>query len=824
MRVSYRWLRELLPWLEASPEELGARLTAAGLELEALHPVGVGLEPVVLAQVVRVEAHPSRSGLRLVTVDRGGVEQRVVCGAPNVPEPGGQVVLAPVGTTLAAAGLTLTPREIGGVLSEGMLCSAAELGLSSEGGGILCFEPGSFTPGTPLVEALPVTDTVLELGVTPNRPDALGHWGLAREIAALYGRSFTPPAQASVGALAAGGEAPLRVELLAPSACGYYGAAVVRGLKVGPSAPALRWRLQALGQRPINNLVDLTNLVLLETGQPLHAFDLRCLRGGRLEVRQARPQETLTTLDGVVRQLHEDDLVIADGQGPTALAGVMGGAGSEITAQTTEVLLECAWFSPRRVRRSARRHGLHTEASHRFERGVDFGASAKVLRHSLALLLQHSVLPAPELVVELAGEVPTLPSITLRAARLDAVLGVPTPPSEAWAALERLGFQLEASTETQAVVRAASHRPDVTREIDLIEEVGRLGGLDRIPAQLPAFRSPGVSTAGVLARQITTAAAALGLSEALTYGFVSPRALQALHAPTPTVELRYPLSEQLDVLRTSLLPGLLEALRNGRRHGERAIRLFSVGTLFLAPRHELPAAVVQRARPRRPEDLGRLPEERLGFAAVLSGPRPSYLSPPEEVDLSDLKGLAEALLATLTGHELRLERSTTARHLHPKGAAEVLLGDQRVGCLGPLHPEVLDAFELDGSAQVLELDLDAVEALPRREVRYRPIPRMPAVVRDLALTAEEGVEVGQLQALIEREAGPLCESVELFDVYRGEGIAPGQRSLAFRVTYRDPMASEDVTRARTLTDMEVDERHARVLAAAKAQIGAALRA
>jgi phenylalanyl-tRNA synthetase beta chain len=389
MRVSYAWLRELLPELAASPEEVADRLRGAGLAVDAMQSFGVGQQPVVLAQVRRVEPHPARAALQLVTVDRGGGhEQRVVCGASNVPPAGQLVALAPLGAVLPKLGSALTPREIGGVLSEGMLCSESELGLAETSNGILVLPEGAAAPGTLLSAALPAAaDTIFELDITPNRPDALGHVGIARDLAVLFGGRFNvvdPGAPQRVARDTI--EQLVRVENRDPERCPRYGAAAALDVQVRESPAWMRWRLHSLGIRPISNVVDITNWLLLEYGHPMHAFDLDRVSGGRIIIRRASDGEAFTTLDGVARSLSGDDLVIADGERPSALAGIMGGQDSEISDSTRRVLLECAYFAPRGIRRSARRHGMHTESSHRFERGVDIAAVPRVLARAQALL------------------------------------------------------------------------------------------------------------------------------------------------------------------------------------------------------------------------------------------------------------------------------------------------------------------------------------------------------------------------------------------------------------------------------------------------------
>jgi phenylalanyl-tRNA synthetase beta chain len=817
MRVSYSWLKELLPDLDATAGEVAARLTSLGLAVDGVIAFGAS-EDVVLVTVCKIEPHPSRDKLRLVTVDVGqGREERIVCGAPNVPAPGGMVVLAPLGTHLPVIGLTIEARPIGGVPSAGMLCSEQELGLSESADGIVVFAPGSAAPGTRLVDFVPVArDTVFDLAITPNRPDALGHLGVARDLAASFGIPFAPPMALEprrTTALAL--NKLVTVEVDDRERCPIYAAAVVDDVTIGPSPDWLRYRLQALGIRSISNVVDITNLLLLEFGQPMHAFDQELVRGGRIVVRRAKAGEPFTTIDGVERKLDPDDLVIADAEGPTALAGVMGGIASEIRSTTKRVLLECAYFTPRGVRRTSRRHGLSTEASYRYERGVDHGAIPAVLDRAKALLAElagGAIVPG-SIVVQ--GPPIPAPAVRLRSSRLDALLGTPVPFDEASGVLVRLGF---AVTPAEAGVLDAvvpSWRPDVSREVDLIEEVARVRGLDQIPTVLPATKPEEPRPALRLERNLAREAVSLGLSEAITYSFVSEKDLALVHAESAFVALRNPQTEDRQVMRTSLLPGLFDSLRRARRRGEQAVQLFSIGARFLAP--ELEFSEHALALSKGDEDRGVLPEERPSFAAVLAGPRAGYLEPPKDVDVWDAKGLAVELVERLTGRTPEVTLCSPPErplHLHPRGAAVITLGPIRLGSLGPLHPDVADALDLGGPAVVVEIDLVALARLGHPTTVFRPIPRLPAVTRDVALIVPESVLAGDVEREIRKAAGELCESVELFDVFTGGAVGEGRRSLAYRVVYRDPKATTDPDGARTLTDDEVERQHERVRQAA----------
>ncbi len=807
MKASYNWIRALVPGLTASPEELAARLIAGGLAVDAMDVFGAGIAPCVIAKVVAIRPHPTKSGLRLVTVDAGTKTQEVVCGAPNVPEPGGLVVLAPLGTHLPAKGMTIETRTIAGVVSEGMLCSEQGLGLAEAGGedhGIIVLPEGTGTPGTRFIDAVPsAQDTIFELDLTPNRPDALGHLGIARDAAALFGIPWRPPAppppaKSAPGAVAA----TVKISIEDGERCPHYFAGAVLDVTIGPSPMHVRYRLAALGMRPISNVVDITNLVMLLYGHPLHAFDLDQIRGGAIIVRRAKAGETLKTLDGVDRTLSADDLVICDGEGPLVLAGVMGGVHSGVTAATKRILLECAYFEARGIRRASRRHGLHTESSHRFERGVDHGDTAHALAEAEALVIElagGAAIKEPALVV--AKEQARL-TVSLRSGRLDKVLGVQVPFGETKAILVNLGFDVTGDDKAlQAVV--PTHRPDVSREEDLIDEVLRVRGIDSVPTVLPAIRRSTVeSTSEELLRRTRAAAVELGLFETLLYSFTSARALELAKMPASTVTLKNPLSEHQSVMRTSLLPGLAEAVARAVRHGEHDVRFFGAGPIFLPGK-----------------DAKALPEERLTFTAMLAGDRSAYLARPEPVDVWEAKGVALAMITRLAQRPAvvrRFEAAERPAYLHPRGAALVEIEGRKVGELGPLHPELTDALDLPSETVVVILDLAAIGALPAHTPKYATIAKFPASTRDVALVVKNDILAGEVEGAVREAAGDLAEDVRLFDRFVGGSIPADHASLAFHVVYR--------SHERTLTDVEVDALNAKVIAEVRSRFGATLRA
>jgi phenylalanyl-tRNA synthetase beta chain len=797
MLASYQWLKTL-SGVTLSAEEMADTFNRVGIEVESMTRYGEGLDRVVVAEVRGTRPHPEADKLKLVTVFDGESELEVVCGAPNVPEPGRKVIFAKLHATLPG-GFVLTPRSIRGVESQGMLCSESELGVGEGGHGIFVFdEDAPYAPGTLVADALSLHDLVFELGITPNRPDALGHVGLARELCLATGSRFELPAIAP----APTGPAPTaRVRIEDPERCPRYGAAVLAGVSVGPSPFWLRYALYKLGVRSLGNLVDATNLVMLEWGHPIHGFDLDRLRGGAIVVRRATEGERMPTLDGVERTFTGDDLLICDAERPVAVAGVMGGQESEITDATTNVLIECAYFSPRGVRRTSRRLGLHTDASHRFERGVDPDAVPRVLARALTLMQSLGGGAASADVVDVVAKTTARARITYRAAKADALLGMVVPRDETRAVLERVGCVVVGGSDEALEIEAPSHRPDITREVDLVEEVARIYGYDRIPTRLRAA-SPsreGTPPRLVFRRALARAAAAAGLHQAMSFAFCSPSDLVNARVSTDAVPLENPLSEAHSVLRTSLLPGLALAAGHARRHGARRVALFELGRTF------------------EPSG-GELPVETDVLALFLLGDASGWVGESRSLDFYDLKGVVEAIALDATGGAVRivLETSPPSR-FHPRRAATVFAGDVEIGRVGELHPEVDEAFDLGGRGIYAELSVDAL--FRARELRGEPraaaLPRFPASSRDVALVVDEAHEAGAVADALLQGGAPLAEHVELFDLYRGEHVPAGKKSLAFRVLYRDPEA--------TLTDAKVEKAHQRACARVIEQFGAQVR-
>ena len=802
MLASYTWLVEL-SGVEATPEEMADRLTSAGLEVEAMVHKGQGLGSVVVAEVRSKKGHPKRDALTVVTVFDGEAEYDVVCGASNVPQEGGQVVLAKVGSKIGQ--LDIAERKMGGVLSRGMLCSEVELDIGVDGEGIVVLSHAAdLAVGTPIVDALRLQDTIFEIGITPNRPDALGHIGLAREVALAFGRTFEGPAFVADNSVKSVKERPsVGVTIKDADRCPRYGAALVCGVSVGPSPFAVRYRLHNLGLRPVSNVVDATNLILLEYGHPIHAFDLNKVGGAEIVVRLANKSESMTTLDGQERQFTDDDLLICDAEGPVAVAGVMGGADSEIEDTTTDVLIECAYFDPRSVRRTSRRLALHTDASHRFERGVDPNGVPRVLAAAAATI---SSLAGGTAIVDVADVVaqPITPRpIVLRKQQIKLLLGTDIPDETTRRVLVGVGCEIQKESAETFEVTVPTWRPDLQREADLIEEVARVYGYDNIPTSVPRVRAGrgGDSLFSTMRTTLGSLASANGFYEAISYSFVAPKDLLNARVSTDAVVMANPLSEDRSVMRTSLLVGLAHSASSALRRQVDEVRLFELGKSF------------------HPSDAA-LPIERRKLGLILAGISSAWIGKSRRHDFYDIKGAVESVLSPLVGElDFAADDSleSSAKFLHPKRRASVAAGDRVLGVMGELHPDVVDALALQGVTAYAEIDLEAVaeSVSGRPATQAQALPRFPAMSRDLAMVVAEQFSAGAIAKALSEAADGLAESVTLFDLYQGGQIPAGQRSLAFRIVYRDPEA--------TLTDKRVQAVHTKVLKAAQAQFKSTIR-
>ena len=772
MRVPYEWLKEYVA-TTLPARELGERLTLTGTKLEAVDEHGVGgAEHFLVGKVVSADRHPDADRLSVCMVDLGDGEPRqIVCGAPNVAAGQTVAVVEPGGVI---DGTKIKRAKLRGVESNGMILSERELGIGEDHGGILVLEEGS--AGEALERVLPIATEVLEFEITPNRPDCLGVYGIAREVHATTGDELRPPPWADD----AGSEGEVEgasVEVEVPDLCPRFTARVFEDVRIGPSPPWLKARLSAAGQRPISNVVDITNYVMLLTGQPLHAFDLDRVAGRRLVVRAAKEGDTIDTLDGQTRTLQEGEIVIDDADGPTSLAGVMGGARSEVQDDTTRVLLEvAAWHAPT-IHHTSTRLGLRSEASARFEKGLSTEQPMEALKVATRLMIELCGATVAPGTIDVGGPGEEPPPIVLRPARVEQLLGLAIAEERQVEILESLGFTTLPKGSDPYLRVAVPHfrRADVTREADLVEEVARIEGLDKLPATLPSRRgaSGRLSREQLARRRAEDALVGRGLHEVVGWSFTEPGVADRLRlAPDDPrrsfVVVENPMSEDMSVLRTTLLGSLLDAARHNAARGTGDLALFESGSIYL--------------------DTGdRLPLEVHALGALLTGrvlPESWRGGGDATWDLFAAKGILAALLDTL-----RIPwdvREGAHPFLHPGRSARVYSGETELGWLGELHPLVARAWDVDGAVAGFEIDLKLAIAQAPEEIPFTPFTTFPPVLRDLAVVRPDGISAAQIVAAARQHA----DEAEVFDVY-GD-------SLAMHLVFRAP--------DRTLTDAEVNER------------------
>jgi phenylalanyl-tRNA synthetase beta chain len=801
MRVSLDWLAE---WIELpDDEELAERLNLGGFEDAEVETSGPDLSAVIVGHVQECGPHPDADRLSFCKVDDGSGELvEVVCGAPNVAQ-GQKIAFAPVGSRLPD-GTKLKKTKIRGIVSRGMICSARELGISEEHEGILVLAAEA-PVGTPLPEVMSVGERTLEFSITPNRGDATSLLGIAREVRALVGGEPTPPdtAPAEVGSPASGA---VSVAISAPEDCHHYAARVVRGVRVAPSPDHVVKRLEAAGIRSINNVVDATNWVLLEFGQPLHAFDLTTVRGARVDVRRAAAGEKLTCLDGESRELDPDDLVICDAERPIAIAGVMGGADSEVGEKTRDILIESAHFHPTVVRLAARRHGLQTEASYRFERGVDREGVVRAADRVARLIVEWAGGEVAEGVVEARGsEAVVTREIDLDVARTNRLLGTAIEADEARALLARVGVACRDAGSGVLTGNVPSYRNDLHLHQDLTEEIARVYGYDRIPTTLPtAVLQPVVESSNRrLGERVRDEFVAAGFSEVICLPFVPPGDGDALRldAEDPRRLQRTivnPLKEEEPLLRTTLTPSLLRLAQQNLSRQIDSVALFEISSVFLP----------------RPSEAGGA--EPLAAVAVLSEPQEAALwDRKNSIPLFyHAKGVAERLLIQ-AGYVALWRGDAMSPYLHPGASASIEVGGHVVGTVGELHPEVAANFALDVPCALIEFDLGLLEAQPRRTKAFCEVSRQPAARRDLAVLLDDDKAAGEVLAAIEQAGGADLLSVELFDRYAGKGVPEGRVSLAFRLAFQKM--------DRALTEKEVSKSVDRIVRMLSHRFGGELR-
>ncbi|HEU4626576.1 MAG TPA: phenylalanine--tRNA ligase subunit beta [Steroidobacteraceae bacterium] len=792
MRVPYSWLREwvAVPW---PPAEVGSRLTMAGFELEALEPAAPEFSGVIVAEILEASRHPQADKLQVCRVSTGsGAPVQIVCGAPNA-RAGLKSALATVGAKLP--GMDIKAAKLRGVESMGMLCSAKELGLADSSNGIVEL-PADAPVGTPLREYLGLDDTIIELSVTANRGDAMSVIGIAREVAALSGVPLTGP---KIGTVSAAIDATFPVTLEAKTGCPKFVGRVIRGVNNRAVTPLwMRERLRRAGVRSISPIVDVTNYMMLELGQPMHSYDLAKLND-EIVVRFGKPDEPVTLLDGSTVTTGPDVLLITDRGGPVGVAGIMGGQRTSVSADTTDVFLEVAYFAPEVIRGRARRWNMATDASQRYERGVDPALQERAVERATELMLAIAGGRAgPAIVTQAAEYLPKRAPVTLRKSQLARLLGTEIEPERVTATLRSLGMQVE-TTPSGWTATPPSHRFDITIEADLIEEVARIVGFDSIPEQdalvaqqfrpLPEEQPPD--------RAIYETLTARGYYEAITYAFVDPAEQKRLFPDREGLALANAIAADLSVMRVSLWPGLLRVTRENQRRQQDRIRLFERGTRFASERgtvREIDTLSGVAYGPRLPEQWGLTKESRA------------------PADFFDVKADVEALLAgTGAPSEFTFEAESLSC-LHPGRAARIRRNGKDAGWIGELHPTVVREMDFTYTPVLFELDIEALAVV---RPAFAEISRFPAVRRDLAVVVDDGVPLSALRERVVSSASKLLRHLRVFDVYRGPGVEPGRKSVALGLIF------QDITR--TLTDEDADRAVASVMADLRVSLNAKIR-
>ena len=783
MKVLLSWLRDFAP-VEGDPDRIGDQLSDLGLTVEQMSILGEGLDGIVVARVLDLRPHPDADRIQLVDVDAGdGEALQICCGAFNMSV-GDLVPLATLGTVMPG-GMEIARRKMRGEWSNGMLCASTEVGLGDDDDGIMLLDTEA-APGAALTEALDLrSDVLYDLEVNPNRPDAMSVAGVARDLAARQGVPFALP-EPDVAESGDGAAGRVLVEILDPELCGRFGLRVLDGVSVGTSPRWLVNRLNALGQRSINSVVDASNYVMLELGQPNHTYDLARVAGGAFRIRRAGEGEAIQTLDGVERTLTAADGVIADGDDvAVGIAGIMGGANTEIGAGTTPVALEMAWWDPKTIAASARRLGLRSEASARFERGCDPEVVELAMRRFAELLAPSGATLAPDL-VDARGDLPVREVVRVRTDRVNAILGTDLGRDRIADVLQSIEFGAEPVGD-DLDVDIPSFRADSSTEIDVIEEVARVHGYGRIERTVPRSTITGHLTPHQLDRRtVRSTMAGLGLDEVMPVPFLAPGDLEAAGLPADGITVTNPLVSEESVMRASLRPGILKTLAYNASHRLTGLGLFEVGHVY-----------------RQPAEAQRLPDEREYLAVALAGR-----------EAGEAVAVWSALADALAARDYALVAESVPG-LHPSRTARIEVSGTPVGHVGEVDPGVLESYEVPERVAWLEVDLDTLLALPHGDKPYRGFSRYPSSDIDLAFEVDEGTPADAVGRCLRDAAGDLLVDLSLFDVYRGDAVREGRRSLAFALR----LQATD----RTLTDAEVAELRQRCIDAVEGSLPATLR-
>lgn len=817
MRISLEWLKDYIS-VDLDVQEIADRLTMAGLEVESIDFRKFDLKDVITARIEKVEEHPEADKLNICILSANDRKYTVVCGDKKVM-PGDLVAFALPGVELPD-GRTIERSRIRGIASDGMLCSEKELGITEESFGVMIL-PDNIPPGKAIVEVISETsprieietghtikrrsslsgysDSIFEVGLTPNRPDCLSIFGLARELSALTGKEAHFP-EIKVEEQGTAVEDEIEVDIKEAELCNRYTARVIKGVAIGRSPLWLRKRIESAGIRSINNVVDVTNYVMLELGQPLHAFDLAKIRGRKIVVRKAGMGEQLTTLDGIDRVFSGDELLICDEGKPLAIAGIMGGLESGVTEGTCDILLESAYFSPFAIRKTARRMGIHTESSHRFERGVDPGNTKTALERMVELIRQVAGGEIAEGVVDVNPVKYVEKKILLRADRCSRILGMDISESEIITILEALNMKVSRSDDVLAV-SPPSYRVDIEREIDLVEEVARIKGYSAIgeanlSGAMPSIRTDSSKYDISLLKRFM---ADSGYGEVINYSFQSPKELDNLRLSQSdplrkTVDILNPISQDLSRMRTTLIPGLMKTAAFNIKKQGRDLMLFEVGKVFA-------------------KEDGNF-KEGLRLAALITGDKNKPLW-KSGTDIYDLKGTMENLLALLDVKDYTFSTISDIPFFHPGRGALAFTEKKQIGLLGEIHPLVCGSYGIEQKASVFEIDLDVIKNVPKAIASFRDIPVYPYVERDVSFLVDKAASYSDISKKLNNIQNPFIETMDVFDQFEGEGIENGKKSLSVRFRYR--------SFEKTLTDIEVNEIHESVVTRLVKDLGARIR-
>lgn len=802
MIVTYNWLKEFVDF-SFTPQDLCDRLTMVGLEVDALEEIGGNLDSVIVAKLESVERHPDADRLTVCQVNNGKETVQVVCGAPN-HRTGDIVAFAQPGSVLPGD-FKIKKSKIRGQVSMGMLCSGKELALSEESAGIMILA-ADLPLGMPVFEALALKDFQIEIGLTPNRPDCLSVVGVAREVAALSGNDLKLPApqiQETTDSI----DNMVSVTIEDPEGCPRYAARMVKNVKIGPSPDWLVRRLEAVGMRSINNVVDVTNYVMMELGHPLHAFDFRQVRDGKIIVKRAAEGEKFKTLDDQEHTLTAEDLMICDGQRPVAMAGVMGGLDSEVQDDTATILLEAAYFKPTMIRRTSKRHGLHTESSHRFERGADIDMIPVALERAASLIAELGDGDILNGIIDNYPQQLEPLALTLSTLKAQQLLDVAVARDGIKNMLTSIGLTSEDGDSDDALtVLVPSFRPDIEREVDLIEEVARLYGYDKIPVTMPvgavSAKRPPLNQ--LLQKTLRQTMVTAGFSEAMNYSFIAADSFEKIRITEDdkrltTVKILNPLSADQAVMRTSLVPSLLETVAKNLNYRSSDLRLFELRPVFL-PGENADDCI-----------------EKLSLTAVMSGRREpeGWAQSSENIDFYDLKGVVEEIIEKLSINKISFSSDEGQPYLHPGKSCCLKSGAATLGFIGEVHPEVLARFDIDQPVYLFELDFSALLDAVGEGTQFQLLSKFPDVMRDSALLLDENVTASQVMEIINRSKIKYFEDAVIFDLYTGKGVPEGKKSLAIRVSYR---AME-----KTLTEAEVTKAHDKLIRSLCHQLDAEIR-